>query len=581
MARKRSDEIVTRIIRQRQKNGDIYVIERKCRYDSEKKYNVVLSSRIVGKIPLGQDQVVPTRPKRSNGEKVSISDHPLIARRMKVGMMDIIDHIGKVSGIDDAIYANTDIGTAQKILSLARYLLGTNGQTLPGITTWQYSHSIPYEEGISEDVYHDLFCDVGRDETLMQNFFASRLGNTEDKAVLAYDSTTISTYSQQLPEARYGFNKAHDGKETVKLLSLYSIEKRQPVAFTKQPGNLPDVISIENALKQLQALGIGNAEIITDNGYYSDKNLAELLHAHFDFITLVKTNLTWVKPELNARLDQFRSTSSACPLDTNTHGLTVMMMHEFSRTRRYGSQKKNLKEGDEETFRRRIYLHLFFNPMRRVEQDTAFDNDLFELKGYVEDGKGEEDLSESAWKKVQKFLLVRHYGSKLTVTFNEKAIAEEKKYHGYFALVSNGEKDPFECLRKYRKRGTIEFFFESGKQRADGSRTRVWTSDALMGRMFVQFVALCYYEYLSEQIREMKLTLAIENGDPVHDSKENMKVESKLKSWLKNTPVYLALQWFDTIEEVNISSKLHAKRWSTELTERDRLFLTKLGMQAG
>ncbi len=581
MARKRSDEIVTRIIRQRQKNGDIYVIERKCRYDSEKKYNVVLSSRIVGKIPLGQDQVVPTRPKRSNGEKVLISDHPLIARRMKVGMMDIIDHIGKVSGIDDAIYANTDIGTAQKILSLARYLLGTNGQTLPGITTWQYSHSIPYEEGISEDVYHDLFCDVGRDETLMQNFFASRLGNTEDKAVLAYDSTTISTYSQQLPEARYGFNKAHDGKETVKLLSLYSIEKRQPVAFTKQPGNLPDVISIENALKQLQALGIGNAEIITDNGYYSDKNLAELLHAHFDFITLVKTNLTWVKPELNARLDQFRSTSSACPFDTNTHGLTVMMMHEFSRTRRYGSQKKNLKEGDEETFRRRIYLHLFFNPMRRVEQDTAFDNDLFELKGYVEDGKGEEDLSESAWKKVQKFLHVRHYGSKLTVTFNEKAIAEEKKYHGYFALVSNGEKDPFECLRKYRKRGTIEFFFESGKQRADGSRTRVWTSDALMGRMFVQFVALCYYEYLSEQIREMKLTLAIENGDPVHDSKENMKVESKLKSWLKNTPVYLALQWFDTIEEVNISSKLHAKRWSTELTERDRLFLTKLGMQAG
>ena len=581
MARKRSDEIVTRTIRQRQKNGDIYVIERKCRYDPEKKYNVVLSSKIVGKIPLGQDQVVPTRPKRPNGEKVSISDHPLIASRMRVGMMDIIDHIGKVSGIDDAIYANTDIGTAQKILSLARYLLGTNGQTLPGITTWQYSHPIPYEDGISEDIYHDLFCTVGRDETLMQSFFASRLGDTEDKAVLAYDSTTISTYSQQLPEARYGFNKAHDGKETVKLLSLYSIEKRQPVAFTKQPGNLPDVISIENALKQLQVLGIGNAEIITDNGYYSDKNLAELLHAHFDFITLVKTNLTWVKPELNARLDEFRSTSSACPFDTNTHGLTVMMMHEFSRIRKYGSQKKNLKEGDEETFRRRIYLHLFFNPMRRVEQDNAFDNDLFELKGYVEDGKGEQDLSESAWKKVQKFLLIRHYGSKVTVTFNEKAIAEEKRYHGYFALVSNCEKDPFECLRKYRKRGTIEFFFESGKQRADGSRTRVWSSDALMGRMFVQFVALCYYEYLSEQIREMKLTLAVENGDPVHDSRENMKVESKLKSWLKNTPVYLALQWFDTIEEVSISSKLQAKRWSTELTERDRLFLAKLGMQVG
>lgn len=99
-----------------------------------------------------------------------------------------------------------------------------------------------------------------------------------------------------------------------------------------------------------------------------------------------------------------------------------------------------------------------------------------------------------------------------------------------------------------------------------------------MGRMFVQFVSLCYYEYLSEQIREMKLTLALENGDPEHDSKENMRVEARLKSWLKNTPVYLVLQWFDVIEEVSVSSKLHAKRWTTELTERDRMFLTKLGM---
>ena len=245
----------------------------------------------------------------------------------------------------------------------------------------------------------------------------------------------------------------------MKLLSLYSIGTRQPVAFAKQPGNQPDVITIENTLKQLQVLNIGSAEIVTDNGYYSEKNLAELLHAHFSFITLAKVNLKWIRQELNSRLDKFRSTSSACPFDTNTHGLTVMLMHEFSHIRRYGSSKKDLKGGDEETFRRRIYLHLYFNPMRRVEQDASFDSDLFELKSLIEEGKGEQDLSENAWIKVQKYLYIRHYGSKVTVTFNENAIAEEKKYHGYFALVSNCEKAPFECLRKYRKRETIEFFF--------------------------------------------------------------------------------------------------------------------------
>jgi hypothetical protein len=36
-------------------------------------------------------------------------------------MMELIGHIGTASGIDDGIYGYTDLGTAQKILSIARY----------------------------------------------------------------------------------------------------------------------------------------------------------------------------------------------------------------------------------------------------------------------------------------------------------------------------------------------------------------------------------------------------------------------------------------------------------------------------
>src|SRR5574344_887070 len=305
MPAKASGEIKTRVVRQIQKNGDIYVIERKTIYDPDRKYNKVLSGRIVSKIPKGGDVPIPTRPKRHKGEKASNSDAAsggLHATRSKTGMMDIISHLGTISGIDDAIYDNTDTGTAQKILSLARYLLATNGQSLPGITTWQYTHALPYEDGISEDIYSGLFDKIGRDESLQQNFFACRAARIRDRAVLAYDSTTISTYSENLPEARRGFNKAGDGHNTVKLLTLYSIETRQPIAFTKEPGNLPDVITIENALKQLTAIGIDNAEIITDNGYYSEKNLADLLSAHFDFITLIKVNIGWAKAELKEHI---------------------------------------------------------------------------------------------------------------------------------------------------------------------------------------------------------------------------------------------------------------------------------------
>ena len=562
-----------------QKNGDIYIIERKTMYDEKKRYNRVLSSKLIAKIPKGGDKPVPTRPKRAKLPVLDAEVGNLTASRMRVGMMDIIAHIGDVSGIDSAIYDATDPGTAQKIISLARYLLATGGQTLPGILTWQFSHPLPYEHGLSEGIYHELFVRIGRDESLVQNFFASRVRSLSEKDAIAYDSTTISTWSEGQIEARYGFNKAGDGLRTIKFLSLYSINTRQPIAYTKLPGNLPDVVTVKNAITQMNALGMKTAELVTDNGYHSQQNLSELLQAGFDFLTLAKTSLLWVRDEIDRHMEDFSGITTACPFDTSTHGVTVTLMRDFQKVRKYGGKASGKQAGDVEIFRRRVYLHLFFNPMRQAEDKAAFESELIDIKGLLESGKQEEELSEPAQRKAAKYLRVNHRGGRISVTFDEKSCAEANKYHGFFALVANKEKETFEALAKYRKRNTIEAFFRGDKQTADGLRPRVWNADSLRGRMFVQFVAMCYYEYFSEQLRQVKMKLGIPNGDEKHDTKAVLEAERKLKSWIENTPIYLQLQWFDTVENVKVSSILTSKRWTTEITSRDALYLEKLGVK--
>ena len=562
-----------------QKNGDIYIIERKTMYDEKKRYNRVLSSKLIAKIPKGGDKPVPTRPKRAKLPVLDVEVGNLTASRMRVGMMDIIAHIGDVSGIDSAIYDATDPGTAQKIISLARYLLATGGQTLPGILTWQFSHPLPYEHGLSEGIYHELFVRIGRNESLVQNFFASRVRSLSEKDAIAYDSTTISTWSEGQIEARYGFNKAGDGLRTIKFLSLYSINTRQPIAYTKLPGNLPDVVTVKNAITQMNALGMKTAELVTDNGYHSQQNLSELLQAGFDFLTLAKTSLLWVRDEIDRHMEDFSGITTACPFDTSTHGVTVTLMRDFQKVRKYGGKASGKQAGDVEIFRRRVYLHLFFNPMRQAEDKAAFESELIDIKGLLESGKQEEELSEPAQRKAAKYLRVNHRGGRISVTFDEKSCAEANKYHGFFALVANKEKETFEALTKYRKRNTIEAFFRGDKQTADGLRPRVWNADSLRGRMFVQFVAMCYYEYFSEQLRQVKMKLGIPNGDEKHDTKAVLEAERKLKSWIENTPIYLQLQWFDTVENVKVSSILTSKRWTTEITSRDALYLEKLGVK--
>jgi len=293
MPRKRSGEIKTITVRRTQKNGDIYVYERRVVYDPNTKNTTILSSKLIGKIPNDTDEMILTRPKKTKME-IESDNCKIVASRNRVGMMRIIDRIGKISGIDEAVYRGTDLGTAQKILSIARFFLATDGHSLPLLNTWQFSHPLPYEDGLSEAIYGELFAKVGTDESLQQNYFAARCESINGKPVLAFDSTTQSTYSENQIDARYGYNKDGDGLKTIKLLTLYSIDTRQPVAFTKQPGNISDVTAIANALIQLSALGVGDAEIVTDNGFYSERNLAEFFLSGFDFLTLVKTSIVHI-----------------------------------------------------------------------------------------------------------------------------------------------------------------------------------------------------------------------------------------------------------------------------------------------
>ena len=292
------------------------------------------------------------------------------------------------------------------------------------------------------------------------------------------------------------------------------------------------MITIENALKQLAALGLDDAEIITDNGYYSESNLAAFFLAGFDFVTLVKTSITWVKAEIDKHMNKLGSVSSACPFDTGTRGVSVTLTRDFEKTRKYAYKKNGLQKGDKEIFSRRVYLHIYLNPARKAEEDTSFDDDLIVLRKYIEAGNSMEDLTKNEQKKLSKYLHIKPWGTKVFVSFNEVACSEATKYHGIFALTANQEKDTFECLRKYPKRVTIESCFESMKQRTDGARARVWDMDTLRGRMFTQFIALCYYEYLSNEIRNMKPLLGIKNGDSIHDTAANLALEKKLKIWL-------------------------------------------------
>jgi len=563
MAKEESGKTHTGERRERRPNGDIYVYERVTAYDKKTKKTYTVSQKLKGKIKGGTEDIVPTRPKKRKGEGSFVS-----ASRQHTGLTDILEWVGSSSSIDADVLSSFAEGDAAKILSIVRYWIGTSGNTLPRLESWQVMHPLPYQETISEDVYGNLFKEIGRNEHGIQSFFSTRARRLDKSPVLAFDSTTISTYSENQSEARRGFNKDGDGLNTIKLLTLYSVKGREPLAFAKQPGNVPDVISIENTLAQLKCLDMEKPLIVTDNGYYSQKNMTEFARRNVKFLTLVDTNILWVREAINKLRETIAGMASTCPFDPSVCGATLTRKHEFTWERRRSRNGKS--SGETETFSRRLYVHVFYSPDNEAKKELSFRKGLLELKTQVEDGTVE--FTQAAQKRIKKYLVTstKGRGGQLQVGFNDDAIAEAKKYFGYFALVTNQTMETFTALENYRLREKVEELFAVEKGKLDGARPRTWYPDNLRGRQFVQFVALCYHCFLAKKIKEVRATLG--NDEP-GKTKARIKLERKLDKWLEQRSLAQILDWFDCIETTNVRTAMSTLRWSTESVARDRLFL--------
>lgn len=112
---------------------------------------------------------------------------------------------------------------------------------------------------------------------------------------MAFDSTTISTYSEGLkPMARQGYNKDDDGLDTFKMLSFFSLTTQLPVMLDLQPGNIPDVASAINAIKRVKTYGLKKPELVLDNGFFSKDNVRAFVTAHVGFTMRATLNDRWI-----------------------------------------------------------------------------------------------------------------------------------------------------------------------------------------------------------------------------------------------------------------------------------------------
>ncbi len=557
-------------------NGRVYVYERVVKYDPETRRNITLQRKLLGIEDPETGKIIPTKPKRVISTKTGNSEDNDTIQRKKIGVTSLLEWVGKASGIDEDLKVafGDDNDTANKCINIARYWVATNGETLPNMRTWQIKHAIAEDELITENLYKQVFDTLGQNESYVQNYFKCRCNGLEKRSVIAIDSTTTSTYSQQLDAARYGFNKQDDSLPTIKTLTLYSLDAHQPLAFYHQPGNIPDIISIKNALRELSYLNISKPLIVSDNGFYSLDNITAFIFERMRFLTRVTLrDGAWLKKIVDEHLNELDLFSNQLDSDANIQGVSICFEHNFERLCKYNTEGH--KAGDKITVIKKLHLHIYRLRENKHQEEKLFASQLADIKAHL---LAEDELTPAAQKIADECFIVTKSRGKISVTPNQDGCLKRSRYFGLLLLLTNDEKDKESALAIYRKREHIEDHYEKLKNIADGNKPRVCDDWRFKGRQFVQFVSLGYFDFLYKKIKTLKQTLGQVTGDPVHDLSDNLKLEKKVKSWLENKSLHEIFEWFDCVESVNLHGGKHPHvRLITEQIKRDKKFLEVIG----
>lgn len=254
--------------------------------------------------------------------------------------------------------------------------------------------------------------------------------------------------------------------------------------YRKLSGNIPDVKTVNELVRELDAFGYGKIKLVMDRGFYSKDNINALYRKHYKFIIGVRTMLGYVKnfiTEIGTGKDSYEA------YDEN-HDL-----YAFSKTITWDYEQKRPYKGDVLKDERRMYLHLYYNPEKRLEDEKTLNCKVSKLQHELESGQRKAD-HESEY---GRYFIVKETPKRgIQITVNQEAIDKARERYGFFALVSNEVKDPLLALNIYRTRDVVEKAYFDIKDRLNMRRTLVSSESALEGKIFVEFVALIYLSYI-------------------------------------------------------------------------------------
>jgi len=359
---------------------------------------------------------------------------------------------------------------AESVLMLAIYMT-LEGNVLSNCEDWMEETLTGSDNILTSQECSRLLKVI--DEAKRNEFFRTWVHIRRQEEYLAYDVTSISSYSKLNEDVEFGYNRDKDRMPQINLGMYFGETTKLPVYYRAYYGSIPDKTHLIAMMEGSAKVGIKNVNFVMDRGFFSKENLVYLSSNTRGFIMGMPNGL--------------------------------LISQEIILT--YGEQVKSLRYGlgigdvsglaiERSDYGFRCQVHLLYSDEKMADEKYRFKTEFKKWQASIAKGLIPREAEPF-------FIITKDKNDVvLSVEENYEVIDTYMKGMGYFLIVSTDfQKSTADILEIYRMKDVIERSFDNLKNDLDIKRLRIHSAQAEEGKMFLAFLALILRTYVFNTIK--------------------------------------------------------------------------------
>lgn len=330
---------------------------------------------------------------------------------------------------------------------------------------------------LSSQRISEMLQELGRRDHDRMSFFRTWARKQAEQECIAYDITSISSYSKLNEFIEFGYNQDGDELPQINMAMLFGESSFLPIFYFVIAGSILDMSIQSTMIQYAKELDIDSVRFIMDKGFYSDANLKQMTQEGIHYAIAVPFTTQFAKTKVDTMKEVLKSPTRSFPLNGD-------IIH--------GIRQKITIHGH------RGYVFVYYNERRALDAKESLLKRIMTLERRLKDRKHTPSgLSDPC----MNYVRIRRSKNGLRIMRREEAIKEALVYRGFMVMISNTVRDEKECLYLYRLKDVVERAFDNMKNELDMKRLRIHSELAMGGRIFMAFIGLILHSWIDHKMK--------------------------------------------------------------------------------